>query len=102
MNDAVYGKTMKNLENRMNIRLVNNKKDYLKWTSKPSYISQKIFDNDLAAIYKTKVILTVKNPAYTGMCILDLSKVLMYKLHYGYIKINMIKTQDYYSLTPIV
>ena len=66
MNDAVYGKTMKNLENRMNIRLVNNKKDYLKWTSKPSYISQKVFDNDLAAIYKTKVILTVKNPHVLG------------------------------------
>ena len=36
------------------------------------------------------------------MCILDLSKVLMYKLHYGYIKISMVKTQDCDSLTPIV
>ena len=40
--NAVYGKTMENLINRIDIRLVSNKKDYLKWTSKPSYLSHKI------------------------------------------------------------
>ena len=50
MNNAVYGKTMENLRNRINVKLVSNKKDYLKWTSKPSYMSHKIFDNDLVAI----------------------------------------------------
>ena len=35
------GKTMKNLRNRTDITLVSNKKDYLKWISKPSYISQR-------------------------------------------------------------
>ena len=37
MNKAVYGKTMENLRNGIDERLVNNKKDSLKWTSKPSY-----------------------------------------------------------------
>ena len=37
---------------------------------------EKIFDNDLAAICKSKVILTLNKPAYVGICILDLSKVL--------------------------
>ena len=46
MNSAVYGKTMENLGNRMDIRLVNIEKDYLKWTSKSSYMLHKIFDND--------------------------------------------------------
>ena len=41
---------MKNLKNRSDEKLVNNEKDYLKWTSKPSYLSQKTFDNDLVAI----------------------------------------------------
>ena len=50
MNNAVYGKTMENLRNRTNVKLVSNKKDYLKWTSKPSHKSHKIFDNDLVAI----------------------------------------------------
>ena len=53
-----YGKTIENLRNRINVRLGSNKKDYLKWTSKPSYLSQKIFDNDLVAIPNSKVKLT--------------------------------------------
>ena len=47
----VYGKTMENLRNKIDVELVNNKKDYLKWTSKPSYMSQKMFDNDLVPIH---------------------------------------------------
>ena len=81
MNNAVYGKTMENLRNRIDVKLVSNKKDYLKWTSKPSYISHKIFDNDLVTIPKNRVTLMFKSPAYIGMCILELSKVLMYKLY---------------------
>ena len=46
---------MKNLRNRINVKLVNNKKDYFKCTSKPSYLSQNIFDNNLAAIRKNKL-----------------------------------------------
>ena len=86
MNNAVYGKAMENLRNIIDVKLASNKKDYLKWTSKPSYMSDKIFDNDLVAIRKNKVILTLSKPAYIGMCILDLRKVLMYEFHYGYIK----------------
>ena len=43
MNNAVHAKTMENGRNRIDVRLVSNKKDYLKWTSKPSYMSQKTF-----------------------------------------------------------
>ena len=55
MNNAVYRKTMENVRNTIDVKLVKNKKDYLKWTFKPSYMSQKIFDNDLVAIRKNKV-----------------------------------------------
>ena len=54
INNAVYGKTMENLK-KQNVRLVSNEKDYLKWTSKSSYLSQKIFDNDLVEIRKSKL-----------------------------------------------
>ena len=47
-------------------------------------MSHKIFDNDLVAICKKKV--TLSKTAYIGMCILELSKVLMYEFHYDYIK----------------
>ena len=49
-------------------------------------MSQKIFGNNLVAIRKSKVILTLNTPGYVGMCILDLSKVLMYEFYYDYIK----------------
>ena len=62
------------------------KKDYLKRTSKLSYMSHKIFDNNLVVIPKSKVVLKLNKPAYIGMCILKLSKILMYEFHYDYIK----------------
>ena len=77
---------MENLRNTIDIKPVSNKTDYLKWTSKPSYMSHKIFDNDLVAIRKNKVTLILNKPAYIGMCILELSKVLMYEFHYDYTK----------------
>ena len=49
-------------------------------------MSQNIFDNSFVAIRKNKVTLTINKPAYVGICILDLSKLLMYEFHYGYIK----------------
>ena len=49
-------------------------------------MSHKIFDNDLVAIRKNKVTFMLNKPAYIGVYILDLSKVVMYELHYDYIK----------------
>ena len=62
------------------------RKDNLKWTSKPSYMSHKLFDNDLLALRKKKNILTLNKTAYIRMCILELSKVLNYEFYYDYIK----------------
>ena len=55
MNNAVYGKAMENLRNRIDVKLVSSKRDYLNWTSKPNSMSYKIFDNELVAIRKNKV-----------------------------------------------
>ena len=77
---------MEHSRNRINVELVNNEKDYLKCTSKPNYMLHKIFDNNLVAICKNKPALKLNKPAYIGMCILELSKVLMYKFYYDYIK----------------
>ena len=46
----------------------------------------KIFDNNLVAIRKSKVLLKLNKPAYLGMRSLELSKVLIYEFHYNYIK----------------
>ena len=85
MNNIAYGKAVENVRNRIDVKLVSNKKDYSKWISKRSYKSHKIFDNDLVAI-ENKVELIVNKPTYIGMCILKLSTVLMYEFHYDHIK----------------
>ena len=77
---------MEKLRNRVDVGLVNNKKDYLKWISTPSYLRQKIFDNNLVVIHKIKTTLTLKKPANIRICVLELSKVPMYEFHFDYIK----------------
>ena len=86
MNNSVFGKTMENLRKRVDVRLVTSKEKLLKMTSKPTYVSSKIFNENLVAVHKIKETLTLNRPAYVGMCILDLSKTLMYDFHYNYIK----------------
>ena len=86
MNNSVFGKTMENLRRRVDVRLVTSQHKLLKLSSKPTFISSKIFNKDLVAIHKIKETLTLNKPAYVGMCILDLSKTLMYDFHYNYIK----------------
>ncbi|XP_068738120.1 uncharacterized protein [Montipora capricornis] len=86
MNNSVFGKTMENLRKRVDVRLVTDEKKLSKLTSKPTYVSSKIFNENLVAVHKIKETLTLNRPAYVGMCILDLSKTLMYDFHYNYIK----------------
>ena len=97
MNSAIYGKTMKKLRNRIDVRLVDNEKDYLRWTSKSSYMWHKIFDDNLVALCKSIVALKLNKPAYIGMYILELSKILMNEFHYDYMTTN----QNYFSQTLI-
>ena len=77
MNNAIYRKAMENLRNRIDLQIINSEKVYLKCTSKPSYMSLKIFDNNVIAIRKSKLALKLNKPAYTGMCILELGRALM-------------------------
>ena len=86
MNNSVFGKTMENLRKRVGVRLVTNEKKLSKLTSEPTYVSSKIFNENLVAVHKIKEALTLNRPAYVGMCILDLSKTLIYDFHYNYIK----------------
>ena len=86
MINSVYGKTMGNLWKRINIRVVNNEKDFLKYTRIPTHITYKIFDKNYAAIHEIKSILTLNKPYYVGFTVLELSKWLMYDFRYNFIK----------------
>ena len=86
MNNSVFGKTTENIRKRVDVRLVMDKNKLSKLASKPTYVNNKIFNEDLVAVHKIKETLTLDWPAYVVMCILDLSKTLMYDFHYNYIK----------------
>ena len=66
MNNSVYGKTMKNVRKRKNFRLMISAKDYKKYVSKPSFVSQKIFSKNFVAIHETKPVSTLNKPIYVG------------------------------------
>ena len=59
--NSVYGKTMEILRKRINVRLINNAEDFVKYTSKPTYITHKSFGKDYAATHETKPVLILKN-----------------------------------------
>ena len=85
MKNAVYSETIENFRNRVNVSLVSNEKDYLKWTSKPNFVAQRLSDNELVAIHKIKTTLTFSKPTYVE-CVLELRKARVYEFHYDYIK----------------
>ena len=87
MNNSVFGKTMENIRNRVNVKLVNTEERLKKLSAKPNLKSPpKIFSENLASVHLKKTSLTMNKPVYLGMCILDLSKTIMYDFHYQYIK----------------
>ena len=74
INNAIHGKRIENSRNKISAQQVNNEKNYLKCVSKPSYMSDKIIDNNLVAIRKSKLALKLNKPVYIGKSILELKK----------------------------
>ena len=66
MINSIYRKAMENLRKRINVRLVNNKKGFLKYTSRPTYITYKIFGKDYATIHEINPVLILIKPIYVG------------------------------------
>ena len=62
MNNSVFGKKMENLRKRIIVKLVDNAKDYVKYISKPSFVSRKIFSKNFVAIHEIKPVLTFNKP----------------------------------------
>ena len=65
---------------------MSNAKDYIRCVSRPSFVSRKIFSKNFVAVHSINPVLTLDKPIYVGFSILELSKSLMYKFHYTYIK----------------
>ena len=59
-NNAVYDKTMENMRKRIKIRIIKNKKDFIKYASRPTYINHNIFGKRLVPIHEKKRIINIK------------------------------------------
>ena len=84
MNNSVFGKTMENIRNRVDLKLINNKKKAIELTKKLNYNSWTWFSENLVAIHMNRIKLYFNKPIYIGMSILDISKILIYKFHFIY------------------
>ena len=114
MNNSVFAKTMENVRNHRDIKLVTSDKRRSILASEPNYQSTKYISKDLLIMEMKKVEVKMNKPIYLGQAILDISKTLMYDFWYDYIKpkygnkarvcytdtdsfVINIKTEDFYN-----
>ena len=114
MNDAVFGKTMKDVRNYRDIKLVATNKRRNQLVSEPNYHTSKYFSQHLMAIAMKKTKVKMNKTVYLGMSKLGISKTLMCEFWYDYIKSNYgdraklcytdtdsfvihVKTEDFYK-----
>lgn len=90
MNNSVFGKTMENVEKRVNVKLLTHWENRGKslgvqdWIAKPEFSSLSVFSENLVAVQLQKTKVCYDKPIYLGFSILDISKTLMYEFHYEY------------------
>ena len=79
MNNSVFGKTMGNVRNHRDIKLVTTNKKRNKLVSERNYHTTKHFPENLVATEMKKTKVKMNKPVYLGMSILDSNKTLMYE-----------------------
>ena len=106
---------MENIRKHRNIKLVTTKEKYLKIVMKPNFKSGVLFGENLMGCEMGRIKVVMNKPVYLSQLILDLSKIIMYKFHYDYMKrkynsdrlqlcyidtdslVYHIKTKDFYA-----
>ncbi|XP_050437828.1 uncharacterized protein LOC126844028 isoform X2 [Adelges cooleyi] len=114
MNNAVFGKTMENVRNRMKMSLVCSPESCQRLINKPTFKGVTQYSENLYAVHLNKDVLTFDKPVYVGFSVLEISKTLMYDFHYNVMKeyygcdiellymdtdslMYLIKTKDFYA-----
>ena len=62
MNNSVFGKTMENICKRVDVKLITDENKLLKYSSKSTFVSSKIVNDNLVAIQKLKEYVILKTP----------------------------------------
>lgn len=105
MNNSIFGKTMENIEKRVDVRLLTHWENIGKiqgaqsLIARPEFHSLSIFSENLVAVQLKKVKVVYNKPIYLGFCILDISKTLMFDFHYNYMKNKFVNLKLLYTDT---
>ena len=86
MNNAVFGKTMKNVRKHRNIKLVTTDKIRNQLASEPNYHTTKWFSEKLLVTEMKKTKVKMNKSIYLGLSILEISKTLMYEFWFHHMK----------------
>ena len=86
MNNSVFRKTMENIRKHRDIKLVTTDRKRSKLVSEPNYHTINLISEDLSIIEMKKTKVKMSKLIYLGLSILEISKILMYKFWYDYMK----------------
>ena len=86
MNNAFFGKTMENVRKRRHIDIVSTPTKLKALVAQPTFKSITPFNEDIAAVDRLRAKVYMRKPIYVGLCVLDLSKWLMYYFYYNTLK----------------
>lgn len=91
-NNSVFGKTMENVDKRVDIKLASHWEKIGKKVgaegliAKTNFKDHVIFSENLIAVELQKTAVVYNKPIYVGFSILDISKTVMYNFYYNYLK----------------
>ena len=102
LNNSFYGKTMENISKHCLVELANNPKDLKNLASRDNLMDIIDFNENFKAVKLKYKSMYFNKPTYLGMCILDYSKLVMYKFYYDVIEKKFPKNEVLYSDTDSI
>ena len=84
--NATFGKTMENIRNRVNVRLIADPDRLVKATSSISFRQSEIVNPELVMVFRGRPQIKLNKPIAVGYSILELSKEIIYSFFYDVFK----------------
>ena len=84
MNNSFFGKTCEDVRKYKDVKIAMKENRVRKLIARPTVKQWKIYEENLAAIQLKRATVELNKPRYIGMCILDISKIVMYRFHYDF------------------
>ena len=85
LNNSLFGKTMESLRKRVDVKLTTNQIQAERLTANSAMETFRIINENVSMVKSRVTNIRWNKPTYIGFCVLELSKLLMYKFHYEHI-----------------